>query len=32
MEPELAARGVLLSTMLFALTLPAVIWMGGVLL
>ena len=32
MEPELAARGVLLSTMLFALTLPAVIWMGGMLL
>ena len=28
MEPELAARGVLLSTLLFAATLPAIIYVG----
>ena len=32
MEPELAVRGVLLSTLLFAATLPAIIWVGAAFL
>ena len=28
-EPEYAARSVLMSTLFFALTLPAIIWIGG---
>lgn len=32
MEPELAARGVLLSTLLFAATLPAIIYLGTAIL